>query len=228
MIKGIAFDMDGLMFDTEQLGLDVWAHLGSRHGFEMPRALWLSVFGLRFDEIQDIIKAHFGPSFPFARYWEELKRYVDDFVETGGTPKKPGLVPLLEYLLANGYRITVASSTPRSRVEHYMKHAGVRAYFGEIVCGDMVKQGKPAPDIYLRAAQVMGLPPEQCIALEDSPRGIRSAYAAGMYPVMIPDLLPADPETEALLYAKLSTLFDVIPLLEKTLCRQTEESRIRK
>lgn len=215
MIKGVAFDMDGLMFDTEQLGLDAWAYLGAKYGFEMPRALWLSVFGLRFEEIEQVIKAHLGPHFPFAQYWVELKDYIDDFVAASGTPKKPGLVPLLQYLQANGYRLTVASSTPRNRVENYMKHAGVRAYFGEIVCGDMVARGKPAPDIYLKAAQVMGLPPEDCIALEDSPRGIHSAHAAGMHPVMIPDLLLADPETEALLYAKLPSLFDVISLLAK-------------
>lgn len=212
-IKGVAFDMDGLMFDTEQLGLDAWAHLGQKYGFQMPKALWLSVFGLRIGEIEQVICSHFGPRFPFAAYWEEIKAWIDDTILRSGTPKKPGLVPLLDFLQARGYQMTVATSTPRVRVEHYLAHAGVRQYFGNIVCGDMVSRGKPAPDIYLEAARVMGLPPSACIALEDSPRGIRAAHAAGMHPVLIPDLLPPDPDTEPLLLATLPSLSEVPVLL---------------
>ncbi|MBQ1351339.1 MAG: HAD family phosphatase [Oscillospiraceae bacterium] len=223
MIKGVLFDMDGVMFDTEQLGLDVWDHLGKLHGFEMPRSLWLSVLGLRSEEIAQVIQKNLGPSFPFLEYWEELKQFIDQQIALQGTPKKPGLVPLLEYLKANGYRFTVATSTLRSRVENYMEKAGVRSYFGEIVCGDMVERSKPAPDIYLKAARTIGLPPDACIALEDSPRGILSAYAAGVHPVFIPDLLPIDSAVESLLYAKVSSLSDIIPLLEQT--RHAAEDR---
>lgn len=215
MIKGVLFDMDGVMFDTEQMGLDVWAHLGKQHGFEMPREVWLSVLGLRFEEIAQVIQSNLGPSFPFSAYWESLKQIIDDRISLYGMPQKPGLVPLLEYLKEHDYRFTVATSTLRSRVENYMNAAGVRAYFDEIVCGDMVKRGKPAPDIYQKAAQTIGLPPEECIALEDSPRGILSAHRAGVHPIFIPDLLTIDQETESLLYAKVSSLFDIISLLEQ-------------
>ena len=223
MIKGVLFDMDGVMFDTEQMGLDIWAQLGKQHGFEMPHEVWLSVLGLRFEEIAQVIQESLGPSFPFWAYWEELKRIIDRQISLHGMPKKPGLVPLLDYLKEQGYRFTVATSTLRSRVENYMNAAGVRAYFGEIVCGDMVKRSKPAPDIYEKAAQTIGLLPEECIALEDSPRGILSAYRAGVHPVFIPDLLTIDQETESLLYAKVSSLFDIIPLLARE--RSTAEER---
>ena len=214
MIRGVAFDMDGLMFDTEQMGLDAWAYLGQLHGFHMPRALWLSVFGMRWPDIQRTIQANLGQDFPFDQYWEELKAYVDQRIAQFGTPIKPGLLELLTFLEKHGYQFTVASSTPRSRVEQYMKGAGVLHRFGPIVCGDMVEHGKPAPDIYLQAAQVMGLPPQECIALEDAPRGICSAYLAGMHPVFIKDLLDLDAQTEPMVSAIVPSLYGVIDLLQ--------------
>lgn len=214
MIQGVAFDMDGLMFDTERLGLEAWGYVGRKTGFVMPRDLWVSVFGYTREDIKRVILENLGQDFDYEGNWSLVIDYINNSIERNGTPLKPGLLKLLDYLKENGYRITVASSTPRYRVEYYLKHAGVDSYFEQIVCGDMVRRGKPEPDIYLEAARVMGLEPEDCLALEDSPRGILSAHRAGMRPVMIPDLIAPDEKTLSILYVKLRTLEEVIPLLE--------------
>ncbi|MDD4715655.1 MAG: HAD family phosphatase [Oscillospiraceae bacterium] len=214
MIRGVAFDMDGLMFDTERLGLEAWEHVGRAQGFQMPRALWVSVFGMNGEDIRKTILSRLGENFDYDGHWKSIIAYINRQVESGGTPMKPGLKELLDYLKRNGYRFALASSTPRYRVEYYLKHAGVLDDFKTIVCGDMVRHGKPEPDIYLEATYQMGLQPEECMALEDAPRGILSAYRAGLRPVMIPDLIEPDEQTLSLLYKKLSTLHEVIPLLE--------------
>ena len=84
-----------------------------------------------------------------------------------------------------------------------------------MVCGDMISRSKPAPDIYLRAAELLGVAPQECIALEDSPNGIRSGIAAGMYTVMIPDMIPATEELLAIASNKVDTLLDIMPLLDQ-------------
>ena len=95
-----------------------------------------------------------------------------------------------------------------------MKISGLGDYFQEIIGGDMVKLSKPKPDIYLKACEAIGMPPEQVIAVEDSPNGIRAAHAAGMKPVMIPDLIQPDEEISALLYRKYDSLLELRDALE--------------
>ena len=130
-------------------------------------------------------------------------------------PVKPGLRPLLAFLRKNGYGMTVATSTDEEKTRYNLAKAGVEGYFAKIVCGDMVARGKPEPDIYLKACEVLGLAPAACMALEDSPAGILAAYRAGMRPVMVPDTVQPDAATEKLLYAKLPALDGVIGLLEQ-------------
>ena len=109
-------------------------------------------------------------------------------IEENGVEKKPGLDKLLEYLKKHGYKIAVATATDKLRSENYLRSVAVLGYFDIMVCGPMVKNGKPAPDIYLKASELLNLDPSECLALEDSPNGILSAYRAGCRPVMIPDL----------------------------------------
>ena len=97
----------------------------------------------------------------------------------------------------------------------YFQMVGLPEFYDKFVCNSMVVNGKPAPDIYLKACQELDLPPEECVALEDSPNGIESAFSAGCLPVMVPDLSQPDEHTASLLYKKIDTLDMLIPILEK-------------
>lgn len=213
-IKGLIFDMDGLMLDTEKLLLKFWIQSANEFGFDMKREHVLGIRSLAakyaIPKLQDI----FGKSFD---YYEVRKRRIElmnKYIEENGVEKKPGLDVLLEYLKIHGYKIAVATATDKPRAEIYLKSVGVLDYFDVMVCGPMVENGKPEPDIYLKACELLKLKPSECLALEDSPNGIISAYRAGCKPVMIPDLSQPDEEIFCLLYKKLDRLDCVIDLLE--------------
>lgn len=213
MIKGIVFDMDGLMFDTERLVAKGWAFAGKQMGLDITEAVAIKTLGLNAGDTNRVLINELGEAFDLSATRKIRVDYVTSYIENNGIPVKTGLFELLDYLKSNHYEITVATSTERERAQYYFNKAGISKYFNQIVCGDMIERGKPEPDIYLRACEIIGVNPNECLALEDSPMGILSAYRAGMKPVMIPDLLQPDEVTNSLLYAKLSTLLDVIELL---------------
>ncbi len=213
-IQGIAFDMDGLMFDTERLAMTGWLDAGRRMGLGITPELVLRTMGVDAAGTQDILIDRLGPDMDYPLFRKLRVQYADDYIRQNGMPVKEGLVELLEYLKAHDYRITMATSTATVQARENLETAHLSAFFTDIACGDSVARGKPAPDIYLKAAALMGLPPGNCLALEDSPTGILSAWRAGMKPVMIPDLMEPDDETVGRLFARLASLREVIPLLE--------------
>ena len=161
------------------------------------------------------LQAIFGENFNYEQIRARRRELTAQHLETYGIEKKAGLDKLLIYLSKNRYKIAVATATDRERTELYLKKIQVYDYFNIFICGDMVKKGKPDPEIYLTACRELNLLPEQCIALEDSPNGILSAFQAGCKPVMIPDLSQPDENLKTKLYACLPDLSCVIDLLER-------------
>lgn len=213
MIKGIVFDMDGLMFDTERLAAKAWVFAGERLGLNITETMAIKTLGLNAEDTNRVICKEVGEAFDVCAARKIRADYVTAHVEHNGIPVKPGLFELLDYLCSNHYKITVATSSNSEAARYNFKKAGIAEYFDQIVCGDMIERGKPEPDIYLKAREIIGVDARDCLALEDSPMGILSAYRAGLNPVMIPDILQPDEEIKSLLYAKLPTLLDVIGLL---------------
>jgi len=127
---------------------------------------------------------------------------------------------ILTFLKENGYKIGLASSTSRHGVLGHVNRAGITDFFEVIVGGDMVEHSKPKPDIYLLACEKLGVKPENTIAIEDSPNGIRSAHAAGLKAVMVPDMIAPTPEIEALLYKKFDSLLGVRAMLAEQKMQQ--------
>ena len=123
-----------------------------------------------------------------------------------GLEKKKGLDELLIHLKETNMKVAVATATDYERTKEYLKKLDIEGYFDQIVCANMVSKGKPAPDIYLEAARRLGVRPDECIALEDSPNGVLSANRAGCKVIMVPDLDEPDEETKKLLYARVDNL----------------------
>jgi len=215
MIKGIVFDMDGLMFDTERVSVEAWVRAGAQAGYAVSEAMVVETVGQDIKRTKRIFKERLGEDFDFDGLRSIKLGYVDDFIEKHGMPVKPGLHELLRYLRSNRYKIAVATSTAAARAAYYFEKAGLSGFFDGVVCGDSIQNGKPAPDIYLGACKLLGLSPAACLALEDSPAGILSAHRAGMKPVLIPDLAEPDEEIRRISFAQLDSLAGVIPLLER-------------
>ena len=211
-IRAIIFDKDGTLHDTEKVYLQAWK--AAAEEFNVP-------------DIENTVRDCTGTNIPFiAQYW--AKKYPDvpfedylprrQFYYFGileqGIPVKEGAYELLTYLRAHGYKVGMATSTPWDTVKEHLERTDMTQYFDAIVTGDMIEHGKPAPDIYLLAAERLGVDPAECVGVEDSPNGVRSIHAAGMRAVMIPDLVEPSPEVEALVWRKLDRLMDMVSLLE--------------
>lgn len=214
MIKGIIFDMDGLMLDTEKLLLRFWCEAAREFGYPMEKEHVLSIRSLAAKYAIPKLKGYFGEDFDYPKVRSRRMELMNQFIEEQGIEKKKGLDELLAFLKENHYKIAVATATDLCRTQKYLKSVGIDFYFDKIICASMVENGKPAPDIYLKAAEELSLPPKECMALEDSPNGILSAYRAGCLPVMIPDLDQPGEETRKLLFGKKDNLAQVIEILQ--------------
>ena len=139
---------------------------------------------------------------------------MNDYIKEHPAEKKAGLDELLSYLKEKGIRTAVATATDTERAREYLVPAGVYDKFDRIICGNMIANGKPCPDIYLYACKQLGLPPEKCLALEDSPNGVSAAHAAGCITVMVPDLTPPEPDQLEKVYVVCNSLYDVPRVIE--------------
>lgn len=215
MIKAVVFDMDGIMFDTERLGQQAMIKVGTDMGMPDIEGFATQCLGATSTSIHEDFARRYDGLFTSEEFWGNFREYRKTLGESDGIPLKTGLFELLDYLKEHGYKMAVATSTAHAKVMQNFDETGIQGRFDAVVCGDMIEKSKPAPDIYLRAAELLGIDPKECMALEDSPNGLRSASSAGMYTVMIPDMIPANDELLAIASNKVDTLLDIMPLLEK-------------
>ena len=212
-VRGVLFDVDGVILDTECLYSRFWMEACHYYGFPMTKAQALQLRSLNKTAGQEKLRALFGPAADYTTIRQKRIELMDAFVEKEGVAAKPGIYALLDALDERGIPCAITSSSPQQRLESYLTPLNLYHRFKKVISGYDVPRGKPEPDIYLRGAAELGLPPETCLALEDSPAGILSAYRAGCLPVLIPDQDTPGQDTLSLLYAKADTLTDVISLL---------------
>lgn len=224
MIEAVIFDMDGIMFDTEHLMIRELERTAREFGYSGTEKIAEEIMGTNAQAVRRTFLRHYGADFPYDRFMAFRQERIDREIRENGVPLKPGLFELLRYLRENGYGAAVATSTSRKHALEYIRSTGAEPYFQKIICGDMLEKSKPDPEIYLTAAAALGRDPQVCMALEDSPNGIRSAHAAGMAAVMVPDMIPPSPELDRLLFARVETLTDVIGLLEKQKAEKPREA----
>lgn len=215
MIEAIVFDMDGLLFDSERIVQRSWEEAGNQLGLEHMGETIYHTLGMNLAGRNHYFRNTIAKDFPCEEFAKQARIWFYKIVNEEGLPMKNGARKLLEYGKANGYRMAIATSSRREYALKNLKAAKIYDFFDAGVFGDMVQHAKPDPEIYLKACASIGAAPANCIALEDAPAGIRAAYAAGMKPIMIPDLVAPTPEIEALLYETCDTLLGVIGILEK-------------
>ena len=215
MISGVIFDMDGLMTDTERLYIDLWCQILREQGMEERREVVTRCIGMDHSQMRSYIKDTLGEEFDYLSVLGEVGKRSERYCQEHGIPVKPGLYELLDALDAQKIPYAVATSSRGEGARSKLQKIGVLSRLRGLVTGDMVEKGKPDPEIFIRAAQALQLPPGECLVLEDSPHGILAAHQAGCLPMMIPDLWQPDSEVKSMLYALGSSLLDVIPMLRQ-------------
>ena len=164
--------------------------------------------------MKEVFLSHYGEDFPFDTYMDEMFVLFRKEAE-GGLPLKKGAREILAYLKENNIKVALATSTIREKALPEIRNAGLESFFDQFICGDMIENGKPEPDIYLKACEALHVNPANACAVEDSFNGIRSASRAGMHPVMVPDLLQPDDEIRELAECVLPSLLDVIMYIDE-------------
>ncbi len=214
MIRAAIFDKDGTLHDTEKVFARAW-HLAAEE-LNVPdiEATLRDCTGMTLAAIDVYWTAKY-PTIPFSEYLP-CRQYHFNRIISGGIPVKAGARELLTYLRERGYRVGLATSTGYTEAMEHLVRTDMVRYFDEdaIITGDMVENGKPAPDIYLLAAARLGVSPSDCIGVEDSNNGVRSIVAAGMRAVMIPDTVPPAPDVQATAWRTLGEISELRGVLE--------------
>lgn len=190
--KAVIFDMDGVIFDTEKVYLDIWIEVFEKYGYKMTKELYVNVMGTGRKNVIKTFLENFGDDFPIEKMYEEKDNQLFYIIENQGIPLKEGVKELFSMLKEKNYKIALATSAKRERVEKQIKDKWLKESFDAIVCGDDVEKGKPSPDIFLKAAKKIDVEPENCFVVEDSPAGIKAAFSGGMKGIHVEDLKVAD------------------------------------
>jgi len=214
-MKAVIFDMDGVLFDTERLCMESWCVLAKEQGIPDMEIVFPKCIGRNAADTEEIVTDYYGEGFDYDTFRKKASDWFWQYIKNNGLPIKTGVKEILAYLKQEGYAVGLASSTRYSSVVNHLEEAGIKDYFSVIVTGDMVEHSKPKPDIYLLACEKLGVEPAKAYAVEDSYNGIRSAHAAGMKPVMVPDLLEPDEEMESLSFLICKDLLEVLAYLKE-------------
>lgn len=205
----VIFDMDGVIFDSEKLVTECWVEIADKYNIPDIEEACRDCVGINAVATREKMKLRYGQDFPYDEYKAEMSALYHSRYDNGRLPMKAGIQEFLIFLKENGILTAVASSTRTEVVTQEIKDAGLLPYFDVLICGDMVARSKPAPDIFLKAAEELQVEPARCYVIEDSYNGIRAAYSAGMRPLMVPDMLPPNEEMEKLSEMILPSLLEV-------------------
>ena len=205
----VVFDMDGVIFDSERLVLECWEKIGLEYHLEGMRDAFLPCIGTNSAKTREIVLQRYGKDFPYDEFIRKSSKLFHGIVDESGLPVKKGVLELMAYLKNHEIPIALASSTRLEVVTQELKQAGLYEYFDVVMGGDQLQRSKPEPDIYMMTCENLGARPTRSYAIEDSYNGIRSAYSAGMKPIMVPDLLAPTEEIREKSIAVLEDLLQV-------------------
>ena len=214
-IKAVLFDMDGLMVDTESLATEAFIHSAKKQGYDMTKEETLLVLGFTTKSIYDFWENYFKNSDVSGKQLvDDHYKYIENILFTTGPRKMPYIEELLKYLKESNYKVAVASSSNMDHIINNMEKTGLKKYIDEFASGAEVENGKPAPDVFLLAAERLGVKPEECLVLEDSKAGVLAGSSAGAKVIMVPDMFKPDEECKERTYRIVGNLGEVISILE--------------
>ena len=207
----VIFDMDGTLFDTQKIFVPAWDTIGELYGHKDMGRHIPCLCGVSPSFSTDFLNKNY-PDIDAAAFKADVKAYVEKNLVV---KFMPGAEELLKYLKQRGVKVALATGTSRKSTELHLKDMGLGDYFDATVCGDEIENGKPAPDIFLKAAKLLGVNPENCFVFEDSLNGIRAAFAANMKAIGVPDLVSFTKEDRKMMFCEIESLYKAIEIFEK-------------
>lgn len=211
--KGFIFDLDGLVLDTEPTYFAAWQQAVAKMGYQLPPDAFKTVSGYHYHQVESQLKAWLGQNFNLQDFKKLGIDYWRKYVREHGIAIKPGVIALLDYAEQQGIPVCLATNSWDVYARHCLAIAGLTEYFPLMVTGDDVEHVKPAPDIFLKAANRMRLDIQQCVIFEDSHTGILAASASGAFSVYVPSTFPVNPQTVELCDCLLDNLLQVFETL---------------
>lgn len=208
-MQTIIFDMDGVLFDSEELDHKCWIKAAESMGLHDPEKLFFRCIGRPREDILEEISREYKEIEP-GQFLEETLKLFDGYLAEHGMPLKPYAAECLAGLRMAGFKIGLGSSTPIDRVRDQLASTGLLGYFDDVVGGGMFVNGKPDPEIFLTACERLGGTPRETFVIEDSYNGIKAAHAAGMKPIMVPDLIEPTINIKWMCYRICSDLGEVL------------------
>lgn len=216
MLKAVIFDVDGTLLDTERIYMQAWKAAAAELGYVMTDSVLQKTRAVNTKDAARIFEAEIGNGFSYAKTRPIRVRIAEEIIMRESPILKPGVLELLDYLDGKGIQLAVASSANTQTTKEHLASSGILNRFEAVVGGDQIVNGKPRPDIFLRAAELLGVTPEECIVVEDSPAGIRAGYAAGMKTVLVPDQAAITDEIIAISDVVLKSLTEMPAYLQNT------------
>ena len=206
--RAVLLDLDGLLIDTERMVLAAFNAAAAELDQVLSPALFRSLIGRTARESEALLRSAFPSDSAIATFRAATQRYYEQDVEENGIALMAGAEELLEFLDERKMQFACATSSGNARAWWKLEQAGIAHRFRTLVGGDEVAAGKPSPDIFIEAAARLGTDPKRCIALEDSLDGLAAASAAGVTPIMVPDLIEPDEVAFDLAYAIVDDLHE--------------------
>ena len=185
----VIFDMDGVIFDTERVNMEGFIEVYDKYGYKMTEDIYFTLIGRDRPSIIKSLHEIYGQEFPDKEIFKECDAKLKTAIDLGKVPVKDGALEIFKYLRDNNYKMALATSSHKEKLEMQLKIHNLEEVFDEIVCADDVVRSKPDPSIFLAAARKLKVKPEQCIVIEDSPAGIEAAHNANMMSTHVEDLV---------------------------------------
>lgn len=215
-LRAVAFDMDGVLIDSEKVYRMCWLKNGLSIGIpenEMSKICDRMAGGTKKTNAH-VMKEKMGEDFDYLAFRQRTVDMVEAYMNEHGVELKHGVIETLKTLKARGIKMAVATSTDRERAEDKLVRSGLLPYFDDVICGDEIEHGKPYPDIYLKACEKLGTKPEETVGVEDSINGVTASHAAGLYTLMVIDLIQPDEETKKKADRISDDIFELTELFE--------------
>lgn len=213
--NAVIFDMDGVIFDTERAYMAIWIKVYTKHGYSMTRDIFKTLIGRDRASIIEILYNVYGQDFPVNKLLGECDLNLKEAIDNGKVSIKPGALEIFDYLTRQNYKLALATSSSKTKLEMQLKIHNLENIFDDIVCADDVTKSKPDPEIFLAAARKLSVDPEKCIVIEDSPAGIKAAYKAKMTALHVEDLVEANEEIIKYSQKQFKSLFEVKDYINK-------------
>lgn len=208
-IKAVIFDMDGVLIDTERISFKSYKEILEEYNYDISIEFYLTLLGRNVQSIKSRFIEVYGENFPFDEIYKKKSKLATDTIDKDGVSMKEGVHELIDYLKENKYKIAVATSTRKERAHKLLADINIINKVDYIICGDQVKNSKPNPEIFLKAAKGLNVYPKECIVIEDSEVGIMAAYAANMKGINVPDMKKPNEHTNKLAFKICKNLIEV-------------------